>query len=360
MTTLQKITLSAALIFCLSAQAQTPPSAKDIPMDTATKNAIIMNLNQEMQNKYVFPEIAEKVEKMLLKRQKNGDYQKITSAEAFASTLTEHLQSETRDKHLAVHFSYNEIPIKNADSIQTQADTEQQAADELAFMKWVNFGVERVERLSGNVGYLELNGFGKTEIVGNAINAAMTLLNASDALIIDLRRNGGGDPNTVALLASYFTPAETHFGDIYNRSENKTQQFWSASHTSTPRYDKNKKVYVLTSKQTFSAPEDFAYTLQSLKRSTTVGEVSGGGAHPVDGVRLHAHFIAAIPFGRSINSITKTNWEGVGVIPEIKVDADKALKTAHKLALKSRLDEEKHPEKRINLANALKKLQSAN
>ncbi len=360
MTTLQKITLSAALIFCLSAQAQTPPSAKDIPMDTATKNAIIMNLNQEMQNKYVFPEIAEKVEKMLLKRQKNGDYEKITSAEAFASTLTEHLQSETRDKHLSVHYSYNEIPIRNSDSTQTQADTEQQAVDELAFMKWVNFGVERVERLPGNVGYLELNGFGKTEIVGDAISAAMTLLNASDALIIDLRRNGGGDPNTVALLASYFTPAETHLSDIYNRSENKTQQFWSASHTSTPRYDKNKKVYVLTSKETFSAPEDFAYTLQSLKRSTTVGEVSGGGAHPVDGVRLHAHFIAAIPFGRSINFITKTNWEGVGVIPEIKVDADKALKTAHKLALKSRLDEEKHPEKRINLANALKKLQSAN
>lgn len=121
---------------------------------------------------------------------------------------------------------------------------------------------------------------------------------------------------------------------------------------------KTKKVYVLTSKDTFSAAEDFAYTMQSLKRSTTLGEISGGSAHPGDTSRLHAHFSAFIPFGRSINAITKTNWEDVGVIPEVKGDAESALKTAHEIALNNLLKTEQHPEKKQSLTRALAKLQA--
>jgi retinol-binding protein 3 len=360
MFSLHKIALCTGLFFSLSLHAQTAPPAKDMAIDAATKNTVIKTLNEEMRKKYVFLEVAKKVEAMLLKRQKNGDYDKITSAETFANTLTEHVQSATNDKHLRINYAQDEIPLENPNAAQNQEKKEKDAAEDLGFMKFVNFGVERVERLPGNVGYLELRGFGNTEIVGHAISAAMVLLNASDALIIDLRKNGGGEPATVALLASYFTPAQTHLSDIYNRSEEKTQQFWSAAYTAAPRYNKNKKVYVLTSKDTFSAAEDLTYTLQSLKRITTIGEVSGGGAHPVDDARLHAHFNAAIPYGRSINPITKTNWEGVGVIPEIKVDAAKALKTAHELALTALLETEKHPGKRGNIADALKTLQAVN
>lgn len=360
MTNLYKITFAIGLFCSLSAAAQMSPSASKSAIDSATKNAVIKSLNEEMQKQYVFPEVAKRVGAMLQKRQKNGDYEKITSAEEFANTLTEHLQAETRDKHLGIEYSESEIPVDSGDSVQKQVENDKRAAEELAMMKSFNFGVERVERLSGNVGYLELRGFGKTEIVGHAIDAAMTLLNASDALIIDLRRNGGGEPSTVALLASYFTPPETHLTSIYNRAKDTTQQFWTVSHTNAPRYDKNKKVYVLTSKRSFSAAEGFTYMLQNLKRSTTIGETSAGGAHPVEGVRLHPHFMAAIPYGRSINAITKTNWEGVGVIPEVKVDAEKALKTAHILALNNLIEAEKNPSKRENLAGALKKLHSTN
>nr|WP_315468997.1 S41 family peptidase [uncultured Undibacterium sp.] len=356
MNKLQKLMFTAGLVFSLSLHVQ----ATEMVINSTTKNAIIKKLNQEMQEKYVFPDVAKKVSAMLQKRQKDGDYEKITSAEEFANTLTEHLQAETHDKHLSIEFSVDEIPQNNTDTAQKQADIDKQAAEEIAMMKSFNFGVERVERLPGNVGYFELRGFGNTAIVGHAIDAAMTLLNASDALIIDLRRNGGGEPSTVALLASYFTPADTHLTDIYHRAKDTTQQFWSVSHTNAPRYDKNKKVYILTSKQTFSAAEGFTYTLQGLKRSTTIGEVSGGGAHPVDDVRLHPHFMAAIPYGRSISPITKTNWEGVGVVPEIKVEAEKALKTAHVLALNNLIAVEKDPGKRENLTSTLKKLQSTN
>jgi C-terminal processing protease CtpA/Prc len=360
MKRLQKFPLSLSLLLCFSLQAQEPSAAPQILIDSATKNSVIKNLQTEMQKQYVFPEVAKKVSNMLQKRQKDGDYEKITNAEEFANILTEHLQTETRDKHLAIEYSAGEIPLDNGDSAQKKAESDKRAAEELALMKSFNFGVERVERLPGNVGYFELRGFGKTEIVGHAIDAAMTLLNASEALIIDLRRNGGGEPSTVALLASYFTPPETHLTNIYHRAKDTTQQFWSAAYTNAPRYDQNKKVYILTSNRTFSAAEGFTYMLQNLKRSTTIGETTGGGAHPVEGVRLHAHFMAAIPYGRSINQVTKTNWEGVGVTPDIKVDAEKALKTAHELALVDLLKTETNPDKRENLTRNLEKLKSGN
>jgi hypothetical protein len=358
---LSTLTLLLSIIPLFSANsafAQMRPPGADMNIDMATKNAVIQALTKEMNQKYVFPEVAKKTEKMLLKHQKSGDYDGIVSAQQFARTLTEHVQLETHDKHLHVEYSEREIPLLNPDAMPSLAEQEREAAEELAFMKATNYGVERVERLPGNVGYLELRGFGPTEMVGHAIGAAMTLLSASDAVIIDLRRNGGGSPTTVALLASYFTPSETHLNDIYHRAENKTTQIWATPYTAAPRYDKSKKVYVLTSKRTFSAAEDFAYTMQSLKRSTTIGEVSGGGAHPVAPARLHAHFEAMLPFGRSINPITKTNLEGVGVIPEVQTNAENALKSAHELALKTLLAQEKHPEKKQSIERALAKLQT--
>jgi len=96
----------------------------------------------------------------------------------------------------------------------------------------------------------------------------------------------------------------------------------------------DKDLYILTSGRTFSAPEAFAYDMQALKRATIVGEMTGGGAHGTTMHRLADHFSASIPFSRSINPVTKTDWEGVGVKPDVVVPADQALLTAHLMALK--------------------------
>ncbi|MBC3873890.1 S41 family peptidase [Undibacterium flavidum] len=281
-----------------------------------------------------------------------------SSAKEFSKLLTEQLRLQTKDKHLGVGFEADEIPATDDNGEPSVEEKSKMDAEERQFMQAVNFGVERIERLPGNVGYFELRGFGNTEIVGHAISAAMTLINASDALIIDLRKNGGGSPQTVALIASYFTAPETHLNDIYNRSENKTTQIWTTPYTAGPRYDKNKQVYILTSSRTFSAAEDLTYTLQSLKRTITVGEVTGGGAHPVESERIHPHFMANIPFGRSINPITKTNWEGTGVQPDILSKADAALTIAHRKALENLLEKEKHPGKKADVQRALNSLNS--
>ncbi len=163
----------------------------------------------------------------------------------------------------------------------------------------------------------------------------MNFLANTDALIIDLRRNGGGQPEMVALLSSYLFNQRTHLNDIYSRFDNRTQEYWTSETVAGKRYGESKPVYVLTSKRTFSAGEEFTYNLKNLKRATIIGETTGGGAHPVRPHRLTDHFMIGVPFARAINPITKTNWEGVGVTPDIETTAEQALKVAHLAALKN-------------------------
>jgi len=171
------------------------------------------------------------------------------------------------------------------------------------------------------------------EMIGDTAASAMSFLANNDAVIIDLRKNGGGSPDAVILLCSYFFDQSTHLNSIYTRTTDTTRQYWS--HPVVPGKKLiGKDVYVLTSSRTFSAAEEFTYNLQSQKRATIVGETTGGGAHPTRGFRVSDHFGVGVPFARSVNPVTKTNWEGTGVKPDVAVPADHALHTAHLLALK--------------------------
>jgi C-terminal processing protease CtpA/Prc len=160
----------------------------------------------------------------------------------------------------------------------------------------------------------------------------MGFLANTDALIVDLRRNGGGRPEMVALLSSYLFDERTHLNDLYWREGNRTDEFWTNATVAGPRYGGKKPVFVLTSKRTFSGAEEFAYNLKALKRATIVGETSGGGAHPGDMQKIADGFAMFVPTGRAINPVTKTNWEGVGVEPDVVVPADQALDKAKELA----------------------------
>jgi len=192
-------------------------------------------------------------------------------------------------------------------------------------------GMVRVGHLGANIGYLKISGFPDAFLMAEKYAAAMNQLADTDGLIVDLRRNRGGDPKSVVLLVSYFVDHRTRLNDIWDRETGNTIQHWTEDKLDGKRYGGKKPVLILVGPDTLSAGEDFAYTMQSLKRATVVGERTWGGAHPASPHRIGGHFYAVIPSQRSISPITGTNWEGVGVTPDIIAAPDNALAAAKKL-----------------------------
>ena len=160
----------------------------------------------------------------------------------------------------------------------------------------------------------------------------MNFVANTEALIFDLRQNGGGDPEMVAHICSYlFGDRPVHLNDLYWRKQNKTDEFWTKPAVAAKKFSGD--VYILTSSRTFSGAEEFSYDLKNLKRALVIGETTGGGAHPGGVARLSDHFGVFVPVGRAISPITKTNWEGTGVEPDVKVPKELPLKTAYSMAL---------------------------
>lgn len=316
------------------ASAQQPTQQPDLEVDTTTKSQVIDNLLKELNDSYVFAETAQKMEADIRERLKNKEYDAITSSKEFAAKLTADLQSVSKDLHLRVRYSHQPIPARK--------DRNEPTAEEKAQFdrsnKRINFGFEKVERLQGNIGYIDLRGFNDPQAGAETVASAMSFLANTDALIFDLRQNGGGDPEMVALISSYlFGDKPVHLNDLYWRAGNKTDEFWTKPALAAKKFA-NKDVYILTSKRTFSAAEEFTYNLKNLKRATIIGETTGGGAHPGGTVRLSDHFGAFVSVGRAINPISKTNWEGAGVEPDIAAPKEQALKIAHIMALTRTVD----------------------
>lgn len=280
------------------------------------KSRIIDSISRKLKTLYVYPEIAEKMSKQLYVNAGNGQYTDIKDPIAFADRLTTDLLAVSHDKHLRVYFDPR--PIENHPVMENNP--------EIARAK--NFGFKELKILSGNIGYLNLSYFEDPAIGGATAATAMNFLSNADAVIIDLRSNGGGSTDMVQLLASYFFEgAPRPLTDIYWRPTNSLTQYKTLPYVQgkqMPKVD----VYLLTSQQTFSAAEDFSYSLQNLKRVTIIGETTGGGAHPIEQAEASDHFFITIPEGRSISAITKTDWEGIGVTPDVQVAAKDALLTA--------------------------------
>jgi retinol-binding protein 3 len=311
-----------------SVHARQTPNGPDGAIDGATRRQVIDGAIERLKTAYVFPEVAEKMAVALRERLDRKEYDGITSARTFVETLTRNLQEVSQDKHLRVLYSADPFPAR------PDAPSPEERARGLAEERRRNFGFERVERLEGNIGYIDLRGFSGSPEAGETAVAAMNLLSGTDALIFDLRRNGGGSPAMIGLISSYLFDDVVHLNDFYWRESNETRQFWTSPHVAGQRYGGTKPVFVLTSARTFSAAEEFTYNLKNLKRATIVGETTGGGAHPGGVRRITDHFGIWVPAGRAINPITKTNWEGTGIEPDIKVDAPQALQSAHLEALK--------------------------
>jgi hypothetical protein len=307
-----------------------PPGTKaadlNFKIDAATRAKVIDGGAAALNESYVFPDTAKKMEEAVRAHLKKGDYDAITDGDDFAKRLTDDFQAVSHDKHLHVMFSPASLP-----DMDSQTPDPKREAEERKEMERMNCGFNKAEILEGNVGYLKFDFFADPAICGPTVVAAMNFLANVDAIIFDLRENGGGDPKMVAFISSYLFAERTHLNDLWTRKGDVTDQYWTLQYVPGKRLD-GKPAFVLTSKDTFSGGEEFTYNLKTLKRATIVGENTGGGAHPVRGHRITEHFGIGVPFARAINPITHTNWEGIGVEPDVKVPSADALSKAKALA----------------------------
>jgi retinol-binding protein 3 len=310
-----------------------PPGVTATPsfsIDAATRKRVIDAAIAKLREVYVLEDKAEAMVQMLTRRRDAGEYDAIVSGGELAQLLTDQLRAVSHDLHLNVNFSPVPMPPPPAQPAPQGPPPPAVLERMRQQMAQINCGFQKVEILQGNVGYLKFNMFANPEVCGATATTAMAFLENVSALIVDMRDNGGGDPAMVAYVQTYLFAERTHLNDLWTRSTGKTQEWWTNPDLPGKRLA-TQPLYVLTSSRTFSGGEEFTYNLQSLKRATIVGETTGGGAHPVSGQRLDDRFMMGVPFARAINPVTKTNWEGTGVVPDVKVPAAEALEKAQEL-----------------------------
>jgi retinol-binding protein 3 len=308
-------------------------STAAIRIDAAARARAIAVAAALLDTFYVFPDVARRMGDSLRARLARKEYDKYTNGITFAMRLDDDLAEVAHDKHLHVNYSARPLPPERpqAAGAPPPAPSPEDQAREREFLEGINCGFVRAEQLPGNVGYIKFNMFADTDLCAPTASAAMNFVAGTRALIIDLRENGGGAPGMVAFVSSYLFDRRTHLNDLWTRRTGETKEYWTSDTVPGRRFGGTKPIYVLTSARTFSGAEEFTYNLKNLKRATIVGETTGGGAHPVAGHRIDEHFMIGVPFARAINPITHTNWEGVGVKPDILVPASDALETAQKL-----------------------------
>jgi Peptidase family S41/N-terminal domain of Peptidase_S41 in eukaryotic IRBP len=310
-----------------------PPGAKpdDIQLDEATREKTIDAISEKLTEYYVYPDVAAKMIQAIRDHQEHGDYRSMTDGFEFADALATDMRAISHDKHLHVSYDPFILPEQPSSSPGRSQPSPSEQARRRSMLENQNCTFSKIEILPHNVGYIKFGAFPPPDICGPTVVAAMNFLAHTDALIFDLRENHGGDPSMVDFMVSYLFSQSTHINDLSNRHENEIHQFWTVPWVPGPRFV-DQPVYVLTSHQTFSGGEEFTFDLQTQKRATIVGETTGGGAHPVEGLPAGDHFSIGVPFARAINPVTHGDWEGKGVEPDVKVSAADALATAEKLA----------------------------
>ncbi len=306
-------------------EPKTEPKRPSIPkIDAAKRHAVIQSAAAKLKERYADPALADKMAKALQTNESIGAYDRITDSLYFAHMLTQHLQEASQDKHVAVVYvdkpGPDGRPGPSSDVMKKYR----------ARMLQENCTFEKVEMLPGRIGYLKLNSFPQPALCKDTAVAAMASLNEAQAVVLDLRENRSGFPEMVSLMASYFFD---HREYLYNPREDSPEKSW----TNSPVPDNklaDKPLYILTSWKTASTPEQFAYNLKMRKRATLVGETTKGRSHAATFYRIDEHFGMGIPAVKPVNPFGKSDWEGVGVEPNVSVRADEALKTAVALARK--------------------------
>jgi hypothetical protein len=295
--------------FLGAALAHAQPGPPPTTLTADARRAAVDSAAAAFRTRYVSPEVGERAAVAIEQALTNGEYDALETPQAFAARLTADLRAVTADKHVEV-FSGAPAAASAAPPPRSEG------------------GVTRADRLAGNIGYLEIVALGPPALFNPALDRAMAALKDTNALIVDARNAQGGVAVSVSYLVSYFVSGRVHLRDIVARNPGtdtfNTNEFWSLP---TP-YSYDKPVYILTSVRTLSAGEGFAYDLQAQKRATLVGETTAGAANAAGMAPLGAGLAMMLSSARTRNAVTGTNWEGVGVKPDVATAPADALKVA--------------------------------
>ena len=324
--------LPAGLALSIGLSAASPTAARPsnsgaAPFNPALIPETVQTLGIALTREYFDPAVAAKVSETLRKQLAEGRYQKASTCEELAKALTDDLYAMTKDKHLVVS-SIVEASSDPAASAAVDSTSREVVA------RRSNFGIQRIEVLSGNVGYLNLTAFYRPDEAREAIAAAMASLRHTDALILDLRENGGGSSGTIALMASYFFEnQEFSLFEVIPRPPAKPARFATEA---KPLLDRNQQrpTYILTSENTWSAGEGLAFILQERHRAEVVGQTTAGAGNQARPHLLNARFEVTIPNGSVRSAVRQKSWEGTGVVPDISVESSDALRVAYARALR--------------------------
>ncbi|MFD0273678.1 S41 family peptidase [Kitasatospora sp. NPDC127111] len=286
--------------------------------------AVVESIADLVRENYVFPDAARELAALVRRRSAEGSY-RTGSAEELAEAVTADLRSVNGDLHLAL--KYHAVPVPQEQGAAALAAMRREFDASLG-------GVPRVELLDDGVAVLEIaSRMFPLDWAARPLAAALSLVAPARALILDLRRNLGGDPDTVAFVCGYLLDGRTHLNTLLSRQGEVAEQSWTPPFVPGARFGGSKPLYVLTSGNTFSAGEELAYDLQQLGRAEVVGEATRGGAHPREGWTVHPHLELSVPVARALNPVSGTNWEGTGVRPDVPCDAEEALDRALALAV---------------------------
>jgi retinol-binding protein 3 len=290
-------------------------------VDAATRSEVVEALAKDLADGYAYADLGQKMAQLLREKLASGAYDPITSAEEFARALKADIRSVVDDQHLNVLFNATpqKMTLPGGQEVMATA------------MRGMNGGIPRVEILPGNIGYLQINGEPPVQAAKAAITTAFAFLHNTDALIIDDRANGGGDPETVALYMSFLSDGGPYVLNSFHYRHDRTE-VTKTTDMGALSYGAKKPVYVLASVRTRSAGEELAYDLQAFKRGLVLGASTAGAANPGDFKLLGHGFAAFVPAAYVANAVTGGNWEGVGVKPDVVLAPEQALLKAEQLA----------------------------
>lgn len=307
-----------------------PLIGQEMILTNEYKKEVIEKLTILINDFYIYPDMAKKTSIHLNTQVEAGFFNEYKDNQSFAEALTKEVQSVNKDKHMRIMANKPFDAPEN--SLERKAEMRM---DQINNYRSYNHGFNELKLLEGNVAYLDIRGFAEMDRAKEIADAYMKLMSQADAVIIDLSKNGGGSPHMVQYLCSYFFDQKLHLNSLYYREGNRTEEYWTLEEVGG-RKMADVPLFIVIGEETFSGAEEFSYNMQTQKRATLVGQTTGGGANPGRSMRINDNLSVFIPTGKAINPVTKTNWEGVGVIPEVATTVedtyDKTLDLAQKAA----------------------------